>query len=80
MVMVMNLLLLGFLSPLTALLDDLDVVVEDCCDDGDHISLNNAGANTLGAPHTDVDDTLEGKIPFPHAHHISAATLLEDAD
>lgn len=80
MVVVMDLLLFGLLCSLTALFDDLDVVVEDCCNDRDHISFDNTSPDTLRATNTNIDNTLEGKVPFPHAHHISAATLLQDAD
>lgn len=80
MVMIVDLLLLCLFRSLAAFFDDLDVVVEDCCDDGDHVSFNNAGSHALGATNTYVNDTLKREIPLPHAHHVSAAALLENAD
>jgi hypothetical protein len=80
MVMVVDLLLLGLLCPFTALFDNFDIIVKYCGDDRDHVGLDHAGADALCAPDTNVDDTLEGEVPFPHTHHIFAATLFEDAD
>jgi hypothetical protein len=79
-VVVMDLLLLGLLCLFTALVDGLDVIVEDGSDDGDHIGLDNAGADVFRSSDADIDDTLEGKVPLPHSHHILTATLLQDAD
>ena len=79
MMVIVNLLLLGFLSLFAAFVDDLDVVIEYGSDDGDHVGLDHASADILGTPNTDIDNTLESQVPFPHAHHIFAATLLEDA-
>lgn len=80
MVMVMYLLLLGLLGFFTALVDDLDVIVQDGGDDGDHVCLDDAGADIFRASDADIDNALESEIPLPHAHHVLAATLLEDAD
>lgn len=79
-VMVADVFQLGFLSPLPALFNDLDVVVENGGYDGDHVGLDDPGPDGLGAADANVDDTLEGKIPLPHAHHIFTPPLLEDAD
>lgn len=79
MMMVVNLFLLGLLGLFAAFIDDLDVVIKNGSDDGDHVSLDDPSADIFGASHTNIDNTLEGQIPFPHAHHVLAATLLEDA-
>jgi hypothetical protein len=80
MVVVVKLLLLHFLGLFAALFDDFDVVVEDGSNDRDHVSLHNACAHVFRATNADVDDTLEREIPLPHAHHILAPTLFENAD
>lgn len=80
MVMVVNLLLLGLLSLFAALIDSLDVVVEDCSNDGDHVGLDDTGTDIFRASDADVDHALKSEIPLPHAHHIFAATLFKDAD
>lgn len=72
--------LLSLLGLLPALFNHLDVVVEDGGNDGHHVGLDDACADGLGAPDADIDDALEGQVPFPHVHHVFAATLLEDAD
>lgn len=77
--MVVDLLLLGLIGLLATLIDDSDVVVEDGGDDGNHVSLDDSGADVLGASDADVDDTLESEVPFPHAHHVLATALFEDA-
>jgi hypothetical protein len=80
MMIVVNLPLLGLLSFFAALIDGFDVIVENGGDDGDHVGLDDASADIFGASDADIDNTLEGKIPFPHSHHVLTATLLEDAD
>lgn len=77
MVVVVYLFLLG-LSLFAAFIDDLDVVIKNGSDDGYHVSLDYTGADIFGASNTNIDDTLESQIPFPHSHHILAASLLED--
>lgn len=67
-------------DPFPTLLDDLPVVVEDGGYDRHHVGLNNPGTYRLSTPDTDVDDALEGEIPFPHFHHVLTPALLEDAD
>lgn len=79
-VVLVGMALLRLLGLFTALFNDLDVVVEDSGNDGDHVGFDDACPDGLGAPDADVDDALEGQVPFPHVHHIFAATLLEDAD
>ena len=79
-VVVVVLLLLGLLCLLTTLINSLGVVIEDGSDDGDHIRLNNAGADVFRASDADIDDTLESKVPLPHSHHIFATALLQNAD
>jgi len=69
---------LGFCS-FPALIDNLDVVVEDGCDDGHHVGFNNPRADVFGPSHADVEDALEGEVPLPHVHHVLASALLEDA-
>lgn len=59
---------------------NLDVIIEYCGNDGDHVGLDNSGPDALGSPDTYVDDTLEGQIPLPHVHHIFTPSLLQDAD
>lgn len=79
-VVVLNLLLLGLLGLLAALVDDSNVVIKNGGNDGDHVGLDDSGADILGASNADIDDALKREVPFPHAHHVFAATLLEDAD
>ena len=67
------------LSPRPVLVDDLDIVVKDGSDDGNHVSLNNAGPDVLRTPYTNVKDALERQVPLPHVHHVLAPALLEDA-
>lgn len=80
MVMVMQLFLTGLFGLFATLFDDFDVIIEDGGNDGYHVCLDDSSADILGTTNTDVDDALEGQVPLPHAHHILAATLLEDAD
>ena len=80
LVVVADVFLFSFLGLLPALLDDFDVVVQNCSNDWDHIGLDNPRTHILGAANANIDNTLEGKVPFPHAHHIIATTLLQDAD
>jgi hypothetical protein len=77
---VVNLLMLRFFRLFATFIDDSNVVVEYRRDDGNHVGLDNSCADVFCATDTNVDDTLESEIPLPHAHHILAATLLEDAD
>lgn len=79
-VMLGDMLLLGLLSLLPALLNHLDVVVEDGGDDGNHVCLDHARANSFGATNSYVDDALEGEVPLPHVHHVLAPSLLQNAD
>lgn len=79
MLMIVHLLLLGLFSLFAAFIDNLDVVIENCRDDGNHISLDHASADIFSSSNANVDNTLEGQIPFPHTHHILAPTLLENA-
>lgn len=78
-VVLLEVLLLRLLGLLT-LFDNLDVVIQDGSNHWDHIGLHNPSPDGLRSPNTDIDDALEGKVPLPHAHHILAPTLLEDAD
>lgn len=39
---------------------DFDVVIENCRNNRDHVSLDDSGPHALGSPDTNVDDTLEG--------------------
>lgn len=78
--MMMAVLVLGFLGLCPYVFNDFDVVVEDCGNHGDHISLHHPSPNSFCAPNAYVDDTLESQIPLPHVHHVFAATLLQDAD
>ena len=62
-----------------AFVHDLNVVVENGSDDGNHVCLDNPGPHVLRTSHADVEDALEGKVPLPHVHHVLAPPLLEDA-
>jgi hypothetical protein len=64
---------------LPALVDDLEVVVEDRRDDGNHVSLDDASPDGFRTPDADVDDALESQVPLPHLHHVLAPALLENA-
>lgn len=77
---VVDLLVLGLVGLFAALVNDSDVVVKDGGDDRNHVSLDDSGADVLGAADANVDDTLESEVPLPHAHHVFAAALLEDAN
>jgi hypothetical protein len=70
---------LGLLGLLPAPVHDLDVVVEDGRDDGNQVSLDDSGADVLRSSDADIDDTLEGQVPFPHVHHILTPPLLQNA-
>ena len=67
------------LSSRSHLVHNLDVVVEDGCDDGHHIGFDDPCPDILRSPHADVEDALERQVPLPHVHHVLAAALLEDA-
>jgi hypothetical protein len=79
-VVVGNLLLLGFLGLLSTLFDHLDVIVENSSNDRDHISLDNPRPYILGTANSYVNDALEGQVPLPHVHHVLAPALLQNAD
>jgi hypothetical protein len=70
---------LGLLRLLPAPIHDLDVVVEDSSDDWNQVGLDDSGADVLRSSDADIDDTLEGQVPFPHVHHILAPPLLQNA-
>lgn len=80
MSVLLNLFLLGLFRLFTALLGNLDVVVENGGNDGNHVGLDDSCPHGLGASNPYVDDALEGQVPFPHIHHIFAAALLQNAD
>jgi L-fucose mutarotase/ribose pyranase (RbsD/FucU family) len=61
------------------LVDDLDVVVENGCDDRHHVGFDDTRPDVLRATHADVEDALEGQVPLPHVHHVLAPALFEDA-
>ena len=61
------------------LVDDLDVVVENGCDDRHHVGFDDTRPDVLRATHADVEDALESKVPLPHIHHVLAPALFEDA-
>ena len=60
--------------------NDLDVVVEHSGNDWHRAGLDYPGAHRLGASHTNIHNTLEAKVPFPHVHHVLAPTLLQNTD
>lgn len=80
MVVLIEVLLFCLFGLLPAFFDDLDVVVEDGSDDGDHISLDDPSPYALSAANSYVDDTLKGEIPLPHIHHVLAPSLLQYAN
>jgi hypothetical protein len=77
---IVALLLLSLLCLFPTLIDSLGIVVENSGDDRHHVSLDNAGANVFRASNADIDNTLEGKIPLPHSHHVLATALFQNAD
>lgn len=79
-VVVLQLLLLGLLGLFATLLNHFDVVVEDCGNDGHHVSLDDSRPDTFSAADSNVHDALESQVPFPHVHHVFAAALLQNAD
>lgn len=78
--MVVALLLFGLLCLLATFINSFCIVVEDGSDDGNHVSLNNSGADVFRASDADIDNTLKSKVPLPHSHHVLTTTLLEDAN
>jgi hypothetical protein len=80
MVVILDLLLLCFLRLFAALLNDLDVVVQDRGDYRHHVCLNDSGPYCLGATNAYVNDALKCQVPFPHVHHVLAPALFENAD
>lgn len=79
-VMLFDLLLLRLLGLFSTLLNHFNVVIQDGSNHRDHVGLHNPSPDGLRSPDTNIDDALEGKIPLPHAHHILASALLENAD
>jgi hypothetical protein len=77
---VLYLFLLGLLGLFTTFLGNLDVVVEYCGNDGNHVGLDDSRPHWLGASNPYVDDALEGQVPFPHIHHVFTTALLQNAD
>lgn len=73
-------LLFRFFRLLPAPVYDLDVVVENCSDNWDHVCLYHPSPNWFRASDADIDNTLESEIPFPHIHHVLASACLEQAD
>lgn len=80
MLVVVNMLLFRFLGLFTTFVDDFDVIIEDSGDDWNHVGFDDPGTNILCTSNANINHALESEIPFPHAHHILTATLLEDAD
>lgn len=76
MVMVIEVLLLCLFCLLSAFLDNLDVIVEDSSNDGDHVSLDDPSTDALSAAHPYVHNALKSEIPLPHVHHVLATSLL----
>jgi hypothetical protein len=74
------LLLFGFFSLLAAFVDSLGIVIKDGSDDRDHVSLDNTSADAFRASNTNIDDTLESKVPLPHSHHVLTTALFQNAD
>lgn len=72
--------LTGLFCLLTAPVDDFDIVIQDGCDDGNHVSFHDARSDVLSAPDTNVHHTLKCQIPLPHAHHILTSTMFQDTD
>jgi hypothetical protein len=79
-VMVVDMLLLSFLDLFARFVHDFYVIIQNGGDDWDHVCLNDSGANIFGATNTNVHNALESKIPLPHAHHILAPPLFENAN
>jgi hypothetical protein len=61
------------------LIHNLDVVVENGCNDRHHVGFNHTRPDVLGAAYANVEDALESKVPLPHVHHVLAAALFENA-
>jgi hypothetical protein len=80
MAVVMSRLLLLLLGLLAHLLDGFDVIVQNCGNHRHHVGLDDAGPDGFSASNTYVHNALKGQIPFPHVHHILAATLFQDTD
>lgn len=80
MVVVSNLFQLRLLCLFAAFIDNFDVIVEDGCDDRNHISFDDSSPHVFGPANSYVHHTLESKIPFPHVHHILTSSLFQNAD
>ena len=65
--------------PLSAFLDDLEVVVQDRRNNRHHVRFHYSCTNGLRAAYANIDYTLERQIPLPHLHHVFTPTLLENA-
>lgn len=77
--MIANVFLLGLFGLLAAFFNDLDVVVENGCNDRNHVSLNDSSTHTFRTTDPYVDNALESEIPLPHIHHILTPSLLQYA-
>lgn len=75
-VMFMYLFLAGFFRLFAAFFDDFDVIVKNGGYYWHHVGLDNTSAYIFSSSDTDINHTLESKIPFPHAHHIFTPALL----
>jgi hypothetical protein len=80
MVMVVYLFLLNFIGLFSTSVNNFDIVVKNSCDDRNHVGFNNTRAYVFRSTHTDIDNTLERQVPFPHSHHVLTPTLFEDAN
>ncbi len=66
---------------ISTLVNHPNVVLQNGGDDRDHISFHYSGSNNFGATNSNIDDTLEGEVPFPALQKIFCIpTLFEDAD
>jgi hypothetical protein len=79
-VVVVVLLLFGFFGLLAAFVDSFGIIIEDGSDDRDHVSLDDTSADVFRASNTNIDDTLESKVPLPHSHHVLTTALFQNAD
>lgn len=72
-----HLFLFSLVCLFTTLVKHLDIIVQDGCDDGHHIRLDDSSSHIFRPTNPDVDHALEGQVPLPHVHHVLATPLLQ---
>jgi hypothetical protein len=71
--------LLCFFRLLSTSVNHLDVIVEYCSDDGNHVCLHHSCPHILRPSDSNIHHALERQIPLPHVHHILTPPRLKKA-